>query len=159
MEPNNLLNVDLNQPRHRHTGLDRDKTCRLRQPINNHPNRIKTLNSLRQSSNKVDRDAIPLPLWYKHQLHQTPRLLMLNLQILTNQTSIHQLYYMLFHSRPPKQLLQIVIHLRRSWMNTQTTHVTFIQNTLLKLRHIRHTHSVTKHQNTILIQSEITPLP
>jgi len=117
----------ISQPHHKHTGLDRNKMCRLRQPINNHPNRIKTLHSLRQRSDKIQRDTIPFPLWHKQRLHQTRRLLMFNLRLLTNQTSINKLYDLLLYSRPPKQPLQILIHLRRSWMNTQTTPVTFVR--------------------------------
>jgi len=86
---------------------------------------------------------MPLPLWYKQRLHQTRRLLMFNLKLLTNQTSINKLCYIL------------LIHLHRFLMNTQTTPVTFFQNPLLKLMYIRYTNSATKHQNTIHTQSEV----
>ena len=110
--------------------------CRLREPINNYSNRIKTLHSLPQRSNKVHRDTIPFLLWRKQWLHQTRRLLVFNLRVLTDQTSINGLCDLLLHSRPPKQSLQTLIHLCCSWINTQTTSV------------------LMKHQNTVLIQSE-----
>jgi len=106
--------------------------CPLRQSINDHPNRIKPLHKLWQCSDKIHRDTILFPLRHKQWLHQTRRLLMFNLRLLTNQTGIHKLFYILLHSRPPKQPHQILIHLRRSWMNTQTTPMTFFQNSLLK---------------------------
>jgi len=129
--------------------------CRLREPINNYSNRIKTLHSLPQRSNKVHRDTIPFLLWRKQWLHQTRRLLVFNLRVLTDQTSINELCDLLLHSRPPKQSLQTLIHLCCSWINTQTTSVTFFQNPFLKLKHIWYTNSIMKHQNTVLIQSEV----
>ena len=42
---------------------------RFRQLINKNPNRVTTLRSLRQSSNKVHRNTITLPLWHKQRLH------------------------------------------------------------------------------------------
>ena len=44
---------------------------------------------------------------------------MLDLRFLTNQTRIHKLCHVAFQPRPPKQLLQIMIHLRSPRMNTQ----------------------------------------
>jgi len=40
-------------------------------------------------------------------------------------------------------------------MNIQTTPVTFFQNLFIKLKHIWYTNSIMKHQNTVLIQSEV----
>jgi len=128
--------------------------CRLRQPINDHPNQITYLHSLRQSSDKIHKNAIPITLWHKQRFHQTRRLLMFNHGLLTHLTSIHKLNYILLHSRPPKQPLQILIHHRRFWMNTQTTSVNF-QNPLLKFRYIWFANPIMQHQNTILIQSEL----
>src|SRR4030066_66367 len=61
----------------------------------------------------------------------------------------------LLHTWPPKQLLQILIHLRCSRMNTQSTSMTFFKNPSLQLRQIRYTNSISESQNSKLIQSEI----
>src|SRR3954463_7486020 len=83
---------------------------------------------------------------------------MLNLRLLASQTRIHKFSNLLLHSRPPKQLFQIMIHLSSTRMNTQSTTVSFFQNTLSEFISIRNTNSVTKPQYTILVNSEFTSL-
>src|SRR4030066_1087818 len=155
MQSDNLLNVDLSQPLHRISNLNRNKVSRFRQPINNDPNRIKTLQRLRKTDHKIHGNTIPFPLRHKQRLQHSRRLLMLNLRFLTHQTSINKLNNTLLHSWPPKQLLQILIHLPCSRMNTQSTSMTFFKNPSLQLRQIRYTNSISESQNSKLIQSEI----
>src|SRR4030066_173949 len=128
MQSDNLLNVDLSQPLHRISNLNRNKVSRFRQPINNDPNRIKTLRRLRKTNHKIHGNTIPFPLRHKQRLQHSRRLLMLYLRFLTHQTSINKLSNTLLHSWPPKQLLQILVHLRCSRMNTQSTSMTFFNN-------------------------------
>src|ERR1051325_11313877 len=51
-----------------------------------------------------------------------------------------------------------MIHLSSTGMNTQSTTMSFFQNTLLKFCNIRNTHPITKSHNTILVNSEFTSL-
>src|ERR1051325_3607457 len=51
-----------------------------------------------------------------------------------------------------------MIHLSSTGMNTQSTTMSFFQNTLPKFCNIRNTNSVTKSHNTILVNSEFTSL-
>src|ERR1044072_9868359 len=83
---------------------------------------------------------------------------MFNLRLLTNQTSINKRNNFLLHSRPPKQLFQVMIHLSSTGMNTQSTTMSFFQNTFPKFYNIRNTNSVTKSHNTVLVNSEFTSL-
>src|ERR1051325_11781954 len=83
---------------------------------------------------------------------------MFNFRLLTNQTSINKLSNFLFHSRPPKQLFQVMIHLSSTGMNTQSTMMSFFQNTPSKFCNIRNTHSITKPHNTVIVNSEFTSL-
>src|SRR3954469_21706875 len=83
---------------------------------------------------------------------------MLNLRLLASQTRIHKFSNFPLHSRPPKQLFQIMIHLSRTRMNTQPTTVSFFQNTPSEFINIRNTSSVTKLQYTILVDSEFATL-
>src|ERR1044072_3568220 len=50
------------------------------------------------------------------------------------------------------------VHLSSTGMNTQSTTMSFFQNTLSKFCNIRNTHSITKSHNTILVNSELTSL-
>src|ERR1044072_4300159 len=83
---------------------------------------------------------------------------MLDFRLLTNQTSIHKLSNFLFHSRPPKQLFQIMVHFSSTGMNTQPATMSFFQNALSNLGNIRDTHPITKSHNTILVNSELASL-
>src|ERR1043165_7773000 len=49
-----------------------------------------------------------------------------------------------------------MIHLSSTRMNTQSTTVSFFQDTLSNLSNIRNTHPITKSHNAILINSEFT---
>src|SRR4030066_1293828 len=155
MQSDNLLNVDLSQPLHRISNLNRNKVSRFRQPINNDPNRIKTLRRLRKTNHKIHGNTIPFPLRHKQRLQHSRRLLMLYLRFLTHQTSINKLSNTLLHSWPPKQFLQILVHLRCSRMNTQSTSMTFLKNSSFHLMQIRYTNSISEPQNSKLIHSEI----
>src|SRR4030066_433225 len=83
---------------------------------------------------------------------------MLNFRLLTSQTRIHKLSHISLQTRPPEQLLQIMIHFFSSWMNTQATSVTFLKNHLLHLIVSRYTDSVSKPQHSLSINFEITIL-
>src|ERR1051325_5607982 len=158
MQTYDLLNIQFCQPFHRIIHSYRSKVSRLHQPINNNPNRITILRCPRQTRHKIHRNSIPFPIRNKQRFHQSRRFLMFNFRLLTNQTSINKLSNFLFHSRPPKQLFQVMIHLSSIGMNTQSTTMSFFQNTFPKFCNIRNTHSVTKSDNTILVNSEFTSL-
>src|ERR1051325_12133111 len=51
-----------------------------------------------------------------------------------------------------------MIHLSSTEMNTQSTTVSFFQNTLPKFCNIWNTNPITKSHNTILVNSEFTSL-
>src|ERR1044072_8939276 len=51
-----------------------------------------------------------------------------------------------------------MIHLSSTGMNTQSTMMSFFQNTLPKFCNIRNTNSVTKSHNPVLVNSEFTSL-
>src|ERR1044072_6320654 len=51
-----------------------------------------------------------------------------------------------------------MIHFSSTGVNTQPTTMSFFQNTLPNLSNIRNTHSITKSQNPILVNSEFTSL-
>src|ERR1051325_4565497 len=51
-----------------------------------------------------------------------------------------------------------MIHLSSTRMNTQSTTVSFFQDTFSNLSNIRNTHPITKPHNAILVNSELTSL-
>src|ERR1051325_10545633 len=51
-----------------------------------------------------------------------------------------------------------MIHLSSTRMNTQSTTMSFFQNTLPKFCNIRNTHPITKSHNPILVNYEFTSL-
>src|ERR1051325_1426784 len=51
-----------------------------------------------------------------------------------------------------------MIHISSTGMNTQSTTMSFFQNTLPKFCNIQNTHLITKSHNTILVNSEFTSL-
>lgn len=60
------------------------------QSIQYNPNWIISLRSLWQTCYKIHKNIVPLPLWNIQWLHQSWRLLMLNLQLLEIQTWKHK---------------------------------------------------------------------
>src|SRR3954465_6614910 len=81
---------------------------------------------------------------------------MFNLRLLTSQTRINKLRYILLHTLPPKHFPQVLIHFSSTGMNTQTTSMPFLKNSLPQIHNIRDTNSITTSQNAILVNPEIT---
>src|ERR1051325_3372648 len=154
----NPLNIQLSQFLHRIIHSHWYKMSRFHQPIHYNPNSITILSCPRYTRHKIHRNAIPFPIWNKQWFHQSRRFLMFDFRLLTNQTSINKLSNFLLHSRPPKQPLQIMIHFSSTRMETQSTTMSFLQNTFLKFNYILNTKSITQLHNTILVNSEFTSL-
>src|SRR3954471_17717186 len=72
---------------------------------------------------------------------------MFNLRLLTSQTRINKLRYILLHTLPPKHFPQVLIHFSSTGMNTQTTFMPFLKNSLSQIHDIRNTNSIATSHN------------
>jgi hypothetical protein len=71
----------------------------------------------RQTQNEVHVDVFPFPLWNAQGLQVSGGSQMISLDSLTGVTLEHILCYLSLHPRPPKIILEILIHLVGPWMN------------------------------------------
>ncbi|KAL3010645.1 hypothetical protein AAZX31_07G154700 [Glycine max] len=101
---------------------------RFGESINYDPHSIMSTTSLGQTRYKIHRYALPFPFRNLQWLQFSRWSLVLNLSLLTGQTSCYIFGYIFLHAMPPKTSLQILVHLSHSWMETKTTFMSFFQD-------------------------------
>jgi hypothetical protein len=111
----------------------------LGQSIHNHPNRIISRLSFRQTQDKIYGNLFPLPLRHLQRLQQSSRLLMFDFDSLRNVAKCNIFDNVPLHTIPPISSLEIMVHLIPSWMNGLSGLVSLIKYLILQLLDIRHT--------------------
>ena len=104
--------------------------CRLREPVHYQPYRIMSLRCPWQVGHKIHRDVLPLPLSHLQWLKQPYWLLVLNLYLLTRETSSHKVPNVSLHPTLVILATKILVHLRATWMHGKSRVVKLPENIL-----------------------------
>ena len=104
--------------------------CRLREPIHYHPYRIMSLQCPWQVGHKIHRDVLPLPLSHLQWPKKPCWLLVLNLNLLTRETSSNKVPYVSLHPSPVVLAMKILVHLRATWMHSKSRALKLSENLL-----------------------------
>src|SRR5436190_18391506 len=105
--------------RHAKGCLDGKEMSGLRKSIDNNPNRIIPLRSLRKSSNEIHSNVLPCPRRNGQRLKSFGRLKMFGFLSLANIALGDVSSDLPLHTSPPKLLLEILIHLGTTRMNRE----------------------------------------
>ena len=107
--------------------------CRLREPVHYHPYWIMSLRCSWQVGHKINRDLFPLPLSHLQWLKKPCWLLVLNLNLLTRETSSNKVPYVSLHPAPIVLAKKILVHLRATWMHGKSRAMKLLENLLSQI--------------------------
>src|SRR5664279_5001103 len=133
--------------------------CNLGQSINNYPDCIISLLSLRKTSNEIHTNLIPFPDRDRNRTKCSSRSLMFCFDTTTDVAFRHELSNFSLHSSPPEPLSQILIHLCTARMDRQRGLMSFLKDQLLQLSLLWHDQTVTKVDNSRVIDRETFVFP
>jgi hypothetical protein len=128
---------------------------RLCQTVHYYPDGVITSTSVGQTDYKVHSDLISFPLRNLQRLQQTYRSLMFYFNPLTTVTYSHILYYLPFHTIPPKSFLQVLVHLLTTRVYRVCCLMSFLENQFLDWFDIGNTYSLLEPYHPFCIFAEI----
>ena len=134
--------------------------CRLREPVHYHPYRVMFLLRLWQVGHKVHRGVLPLPLSHLQWLKWPCWILVLNLNLLTCETSSNKVPYVSLHPTPIVLATKILVHLRATWMHGKSRAVKLHENLLSQIGQLGNHYPSPISKTTISVNGQpSSPVP
>src|SRR5664279_392061 len=135
------------------------KVCGLGQSINDYPDGSISLLRLRKSSNEVHTNFIPFPDRNRNRTKGTRRSLMFCFDTTTDVAFRYELSNFSLHPSPPEPLSKILVHFCATRMDRQRGIMSFLKNHLFQLLHLWYHQTVTKVQDSGIIDGETFVFP
>src|SRR5664279_105493 len=159
MKGNDPSNIQVCQLTYVDVFSNRKKVCNFGQTINDYPDGSISLLRIWKSSNEIHSNFIPFPDRNSNRTKSTRRSLMFRFDTTTYVAFRYELSNFSLHSRPPEPLSKILVHFCATRMDRQRGIMSFLKNHLLQLLHLWYHQTVTKVQDSGIIDGETFVLP